>query len=63
MLQMAVQFLQPALVAIRRHRMLVVAWLSGAVAFGLAFAVPLGPIDRWVLAQIAGPLITMIIER
>ncbi len=62
MLQLAVQFLQPALVAIRRHRMLVVAWLSGAVVFGLAFLVPIDPIDRGVLAQIAGPLVTMIIE-
>jgi len=62
MLQMAVQFLQPALVAIRRHRMLVIAWLSGAVVFGLAFLVPIDPIDRGVLAQIAGPLVTMIIE-
>ena len=62
MVQMAVQFLQPALVAIGRHRMLVVGWLSGAAAFAVAFAVPISPIDRGVLAQLVGPLVTMMIE-
>ena len=62
MLQMAVQFLQPALVAVRRHRALVIAWVSGGIVFGLAFFVPIPPIDRGVLAQLAGPVVTLIIE-
>jgi len=62
MLQMAVQFLQPALVAVRRHRALVIAWVSGGIVFGLAFLVPIPPIDRGVLAQLAGPVVTLIIE-
>jgi O-antigen/teichoic acid export membrane protein len=62
MLQMAVQFLQPALVAVRKHRALVIAWVSGGVVFGLAFLGPLPPIDRGVLAQLAGPVVTLVIE-
>lgn len=62
MLQMAVQFLQPALVAVRRHRQLVFAWAAGGVAFGLAFLVPLDPIDRGVLAQLVGPVVTLALE-
>jgi O-antigen/teichoic acid export membrane protein len=62
MLQMAVQFLQPALVAVRRHRALVVAWVSGGVVFSLAFLIPVAPIDRGVLAQLAGPVVTLVIE-
>ena len=62
MLQMAVQFLQPALVAVRRHRALVIAWVSGGVVFGLAFLIPVSPIDRGVLAQLAGPVVTLAIE-
>ena len=62
MLQMAVQFLQPALVAVRRHRQLVVAWVCGGAAFGLAFLIPLEPIDRGVLAQLVGPVVTLVIE-
>ena len=62
MLQMAVQFLQPALVAVRRHRQLVVAWVCGGAAFGLAFLIPLEPIDRGVLAQLVGPVVTLVLE-
>jgi len=61
-LQMAVQFLQPALVAVRRHRQLVVAWVCGGAAFGLAFLIPLEPIDRGVLAQLVGPVATLVLE-
>ena len=53
MLQMAVQFLQPALVAVRRHRALVIAWVSGGVVFGLAFLVPIAA-DRPRGARPAG---------
>jgi O-antigen/teichoic acid export membrane protein len=62
MLQMAVQFLQPALIALRLHRMLVVAWLCGGAVFALSFLLPIDPIDRGVLAQLAGPVVTMVIE-
>jgi hypothetical protein len=49
-------------VAVRRHRALVIAWVSGGIVFGLAFLVPIPPIDRGVLAQLAGPVVTLIIE-
>jgi hypothetical protein len=39
----------------------VIGWLCGGIVFGLAFLAPLPPIDRGVLAQLAGPTVTMII--
>jgi O-antigen/teichoic acid export membrane protein len=56
---MAVLLLQSALVALRRHRALVLAWVAGAVAFALCFAIPLAPVDQGVLAQITGPVVTL----
>ncbi len=62
LLFMGVQLLQPALVAIRRHRALMLAWIAGAVAFGLCFAIPSTPVNCGVLAQLAGPLVTLTIQ-
>jgi O-antigen/teichoic acid export membrane protein len=59
---MAVQLLQPALVALRRHRALVVAWIAGAVAFSAAFLVPIPSLDQGLLAQLAGPVVTLFVQ-
>ena len=59
---MAVQLLQPAMVALRRHRALVLAWVAGAVAFTVCFAIPVQPISRGVLAQIVGPTVTLVMQ-
>ncbi len=59
---MSVMLLQPALVALRRHRALVFAWVAGAIAFTVSFLVPLSAVDRGVLAQITGPLVTLAVE-
>jgi len=59
---MAVQLLQPALVAIRRHRALVGAWVAGAACFAACFAIPLAPVDRGLLAQFVGPLVTLAVQ-
>jgi len=59
---MAMQLLQPAMVALRRHRALVLAWVAGAIAFAASFAVPIAPVDRGVLAQIAGPTVTLAVQ-
>lgn len=62
MLFMAVQLFQPALVAVGRHRALVAAWLSGAAAFGASFALPLDPVAAATVAQLAGPIVTLVCQ-
>lgn len=59
---MAVQLLQPALIAIRRHRGLMLAWLAGGIGFAICLALPLDPVSCGVLAQLAGPSITLMIQ-
>lgn len=59
---MAVQLLQPAMVALRRHRALVLAWVVGAGVFILSFTFPVEPVAKGVLAQIAGPLATLAVQ-
>ncbi|HEY4994649.1 MAG TPA: hypothetical protein VII33_21460, partial [Nakamurella sp.] len=49
-------------VALRRHRALVLAWVAGAVAFTVCFAIPVQPISRGVLAQIVGPTVTLVMQ-
>ncbi len=56
------QLLQPALVALRRHRALMVAWLVGGGAFGLCFLLPLTPVDRGLAAQLVGPAATALVQ-
>lgn len=59
---MAVLLLQPALVALRLHRSLAWAWVAGTVAFALCFLVPVAPLQQGVLAQIAGPAVTLLVQ-
>lgn len=59
---MAVQLLQPALVALRRHRALVLAWVAGTIAFAVSFLMPLEPLQQGVLAQVAGPAVTLLVQ-
>ena len=59
---MAVLLLQPALVALRLHRALVLAWVAGALAFTASFALPLPAVDCGIIAQIVGPLVTLGVQ-
>ena len=59
---MAVQLLQPALVALRRHRALVAAWITGTAAFAGCFLLPLEPLQLGVLAQLVGPAVTLTVQ-
>ena len=60
---MSVMLLQPAMVALRRHRALVLAWVARTVAFVLFLVLPLpSAVDRGVLAQIASPLVTLAVR-
>ena len=56
---MAVQLLQPALVSLRLHTALMLSWLVGALVFCSCFLLPIDPITRGVLAQVAGPVVTL----
>jgi len=58
---MAVQLVQPAMVALRLHRALVLAWVAGVTAFCASLLTPVSPVDRGVLAQIVGPVVTLLI--
>lgn len=62
MLFMAVQLLQPALVSLRRHGALMLAWIAGAVVFVGCFLVPIHPVPRGILAQLAGPAVTLLLQ-
>jgi O-antigen/teichoic acid export membrane protein len=58
-LLMVCQMLQPALVAAGRQRRVATAWVAGAVVFtGLLFA-PVPPIQAALIAQLAGPAVTV----
>jgi len=57
---MAVLLLQPALVSLRRHTELMLSWLAGALVFAACFLLPLDAVDRGVLAQLAGPVVTLL---
>lgn len=59
---MAVQLLQPALVSLRRHGALMVAWIVGALVFVGSFLVPIEPIAQGILAQLAGPTVTLLLQ-
>ncbi len=58
-LAMVVQVLQPALLAVASHRVIAAAWLSGAVCFGLAFALPVDPIVAATIAQLVAGAVTV----
>ncbi len=50
------QTLQPALVALRVHRMNTAAWAAGAVVFAALLVLPDDPVAGAVAAQVAGPV-------
>jgi O-antigen/teichoic acid export membrane protein len=55
---MSVLVLQPALLALRHHRLVGLAWIAGIGAFLAVFLVPADPVALAVTAQIVGPLVT-----
>jgi O-antigen/teichoic acid export membrane protein len=60
-LLMVCQMVQPALVAAGRQRRVATAWVAGAVVFtGLLFA-PVPPIQAALIAQLAGPAVTVLL--
>lgn len=56
---MAVQIVQPALLALDRHRWVAVGWVVGLVVFGAAFALPFAPVTNAVIAQLASAAATI----
>lgn len=50
---MAVQIIQPALLALGRHRWVAGGWVLGAIVFTAAFALPFEPVTDAVVAQLA----------
>jgi O-antigen/teichoic acid export membrane protein len=58
-LAMAVQVLQPALLAVAGHRVVAAAWLAGTGCFAVAFALPVSPITAATVAQIVAGLATV----
>lgn len=60
-LLMVCQMLQPALVAAGRQRQVAIAWVSGAVVFVGLLVAPWEPITAALLAQLAGPAVTVAV--
>ncbi|MGH3874737.1 MAG: hypothetical protein ACRDSR_25080 [Pseudonocardiaceae bacterium] len=60
-LMMIAQVLQPALVALGRHRTVMSAWITGTVVFGALLFTPGAPLVATVAAQLAGPAVVIII--
>ncbi|NUT52405.1 MAG: hypothetical protein HOV94_34695, partial [Saccharothrix sp.] len=58
---MAANVTQPALVALGKHRMVLVAFLMGAAAMTVTFVLPVDPITGAVLATSVGPATLMIV--
>jgi O-antigen/teichoic acid export membrane protein len=58
-LAMAVQVLQPALLAVAGHRVVAAAWLAGTGCFAVAFALPVDPVTAATAAQIVAGLATV----
>ncbi|WP_439662566.1 hypothetical protein ACSHWB_14610 [Lentzea sp. HUAS TT2] len=52
---------QPALLALGRHRMVLVSYLTGAAAMVLAFLLPVEPITSAVLTTSAGPVALVLV--
>jgi O-antigen/teichoic acid export membrane protein len=57
-LAMAVQVLQPALLAVAGHRLVAAAWLAGTLCFAAAFALPVDPLVAATIAQIVAGVAT-----
>lgn len=60
-LMMLAQVLQPALVALRRHRSATTAWLLGTAVFGGLLFASADPLTAAVVAQLAGPAVVLVI--
>lgn len=54
------QVLQPALVALGRHRAVVTSWLAGAVALAGLLFLPIDPVHAAALAQLAGSAVVAV---
>ena len=55
------QVLQPALVALRVHRVATMAWTAGTAVFGAVLAAPVDPALAAVTAQVAGPAVVCLV--
>lgn len=58
---LAAQVLQPALVALRVHRMATTAWVVGVLAFGAVLVAPVDPTTAAVAAQVVGPTVVCLV--
>jgi O-antigen/teichoic acid export membrane protein len=58
---LAAQVLQPALVALRAHRMAMIAWVAGTTVFGAVLVAPVEPALAAVSAQVAGPAVVCLV--
>lgn len=52
---------QPALLAVGRHRAVLIAYLSGAAAMTVIFVLPIAPVTAAVVATSAGPIVVAIV--
>jgi O-antigen/teichoic acid export membrane protein len=52
---------QPALLAVGRHRAVLIAYLAGAAAMTVMFVLPIEPVTAAVLATSAGPIVVALI--
>jgi O-antigen/teichoic acid export membrane protein len=55
---MAVQILQPALLALGGHRTVTLAWLAGGAVFAGCFLLPFAPVTDALLAQLTSAAVT-----
>ena len=58
---MAVQIVQPALLALGRHRWVAGGWILGALVFAGSFALPFEPVTDAVVAQLASAAATIAV--
>jgi len=58
---LAAQVLQPALVALRVHRVATIAWISGTAVFATVLVAPVDPATAAVAAQVAGPAVVCLV--
>lgn len=56
---MAALVLQPALVALREQRTVMIAWTAGSVVFLAALLAPVDPIQAALLGQLGGPAVVL----
>jgi O-antigen/teichoic acid export membrane protein len=58
---MAALVLQPALIALRSQRTVMVAWVAGTAVFLVTLVAPLDPVVAALLAQLLGPTVVLAI--